>query len=110
MSDLENQEKSVTEQGEVKEEKITPSRCFTGSAISGGLGFATYLLAKSIVMTYTTMPIEFNNPMAVRIATTVRTLVMGLSIMATFLFGMVAVGLVALGIKLIIEEKKINQA
>ena len=105
MSDSEIKEKSVDN----NEEKITPARCFSGSAISGVLGFAAYLLAKSIVVTYTTMPIKFNNPMAVRIATTVRTLVMGLSVMATFLFAMVAVGLIALGIKLIIEERKVNQ-
>ena len=118
MSESESQEKSIdvtptpseatsnTSSNYTEEEKITPIRCFTGSAISGGLGVASYLLTKSIVVTYTTMPIKFNNPMAVRIASTVRTLIMGLTILATFLFGMVAIGLIALGIKLIIEEMK----
>ena len=55
------------------------------------------------------MPINFNNPMAIRIASTVRTLVMGLTIMATFLFSMVTVGLIALGIKLILDENKAKQ-
>ncbi len=115
MSDSETKEKSVdvaTDKpvNEINGEKITPTRCFTGSAISGGLAFVTYLLSKSIIMTYTTMPINFNSAMAVRIATTVRTLVMGLTIMATFLFGMVTIGLIALGIKLIIENQKVNQA
>lgn len=92
------------------QDKITPMRCFSGSAISGVLGFAAYLLTKSVIVTYTTMPIKFNNPMAIRIATTVRTLMMGLTIMATFLFGMVTIGLIALGIKLILDERKANQA
>lgn len=116
MNDSDNKEKSVDAKdakqsqpvNETNEEKITPIRCFTGSAISGGLGFAAYLLSKAIILTYTTMPINFNNQLAVRIATTVRTLVMGLTVMATFLFGMVTVGLVALGIKLIIDNSKVN--
>jgi hypothetical protein len=113
MSDSDNQEKSVNAEQtssvqESNEEKITPIRCFTGGAISGGLGFGAYLLSKAIILTYTTMPINFHNQLAVRIATTVRTLVMGLTVMATFLFGMVTVGLVALGIKLIIDNRKVN--
>ena len=63
-SPLTNEGKSSIEQSEgenSENEKITPFRCFSGSAISGALGFATYLLSKSIVMTYSTMPIKFNN-------------------------------------------------
>ena len=115
MSDSDKKEQSVDVDqnkpvNEINEEKITPIRCFTGSAISGGLGFAAYLLTKSIIVTYTTMPINFNNEFAIRIATTVRTLIMGLTVLATFLFGMIALGLTALGIKLIIDNGKVNQA
>ena len=114
MSDTENQSTPVNSSTETTEnnninddqEKITPMRCFSGSAISGVLGFGSYLLTKSIIITYTTMPIKFDNPMAVRIATTVRTLMMGLTILATFLFAMVTVGLTALAIKLILEQQK----
>ncbi len=114
MSDSDKQEKSLdVEQtktvNEVNGEKITPMRCFIGSSISGGLGVASYLLTKAIITTYVTMPINFNNPMAIRIATTVRTLVMGLTVLATFLFAMVTVGLIALGIKLIVDNGKVNQ-
>ena len=116
MSESDTKEKSVevntteTTISQTVQEKITPMRCFSGSAISGGLAFVAYLLTKSVIVTYATMPIEFNNPMAIRIATTVRTLIMGLTIMATFLFGMVTVGLIALGIKLILDDRKANQA
>ncbi|NCO74654.1 MAG: DUF3082 domain-containing protein [Cyanobacteria bacterium] len=105
MSDNKIKEKSATVTQEDKD-KITPLRCFTGGAISGGLAIAAYLLTKSVVMTYSTMPIKFNNPMAIRIAATVRTLIMGVTTMATFVFLMVTVGLMALGIKLIIEKMK----
>ena len=117
MNDSDNNINSVTEPNNSSttsssgddQEKITPFRCFSGSAISGVLGFGAYLLTKSIVVTYTTMPIKFNNPMAIRIATTVRTLIMGLTIMATFLFAMVTIGLIALGIKLILENNNAKQ-
>lgn len=105
MSDTEIKEKSTTVKQE-DQEKITPLRCFTGGSISGGLAIASYLLTKSVILTYSTMPIKFNNPMAIRIAATVRTLIMGITTMATFVFLMVTVGLVALGIKLIIENMK----
>lgn len=100
----ENETKIVTENPqneEGTENKITPWRCFSGSAISAVIALATYLLTKSIILTYTNTPIKFNNPMAQSIASTVRTLVMGITIMATFLFIMVTIGLLALGIKLI---------
>ncbi|BAQ62313.1 hypothetical protein GM3708_2719 [Geminocystis sp. NIES-3708] len=105
MSDTEIKEKSTTVNQE-EQEKITPLRCFTGGSISGGLAIASYLLTKSVILTYSTMPIKFNNPMAIRIAATVRTLIMGITTMATFVFLMVTVGLVALGIKLMIEKMK----
>lgn len=105
MSDTETKEKLANNSQEEKE-KITPMRCFTGGSISGGLAVAAYLLTKSVILTYSTMPIKFNNPMAIRIAATVRTLIMGITTMATFVFLMVTVGLVALGIKLIIENLK----
>jgi len=81
--------------------QITPLRCFTGAAISGGLSVGSYFLAKSVILTYADIPIKFNNPMANSIASTVRTLVMGITTLATFLFLMVTIGLFALGIKLI---------
>ncbi len=98
-----------SEQEQSTEDKITPMRCFTGSSISGGLAFGAYLLAKSVVQTYANMPIEFDNPLATSIASTIRTLIMGITIMATFLFLMVTIGLIALGIKLILTgEEQIN--
>jgi hypothetical protein len=86
--------------------QITPLRCFTGGLISGGLAVASYLLTKSVILTYADMPIKFNNPMAANIASTVRTLIMGITTLATFVFLMVTIGLWALGIKLIFEIKK----
>jgi hypothetical protein len=105
MSDTEIKDKPTTiTQGD--KEKITPMRCFTGGSISGALAIAAYLLTKSVILTYSTMPIKFKNPMAVNIASSVRTLIMGITTMATFVFLMVTVGLMALGIKLIIDNRR----
>ena len=88
--------------------KVTPFNCFTASLISAGLAVASYLLTKSVVLTYVNMPIKFNNPMAASIASAVRTLVMGVTSLATFVFIMVTVGLLSLAVKLIIDEKKVT--
>ncbi len=103
MTDNDIKDRSIEPQEE-NQEKITPFRCFTGASISAGLAVAAYLLTKSVILTYSTIPIKFNNQMATSIASTVRTLIMGITTMATFLFVMVTVGLVALGIKLIIDN------
>ena len=89
-----------------RENKITPLRCLTGSSISGALAVAAYFLTVSIAQTYANQPINFNNPIAINIAVTVRTLVVGITALATGIFGMVTVGLFALAIKLVIEKGK----
>ncbi|AFZ48350.1 hypothetical protein Cyast_2404 [Cyanobacterium stanieri PCC 7202] len=111
MTESEKKDTPVTSNQEASEsidKPITPTRCFTGGAISGLLAIAAYLLTKSVVLTYADVPINFNNPMAARIASTVRTLVMGITTMATFVFVMVTIGLFALGIKLIFQNQTTN--
>lgn len=65
---------------------LTPSRCFIGSSISGTLTFACYLLTKAIIITYSTKQITGNSALAVRIASAVRTLMMGMASLGTFYF------------------------
>ncbi len=88
--------------------KITPLRCFIGGGIAGSIGFASYMLTKAVVLTYANTPITFSNPLAVNIAATVRTLVIGITLLATFVFSLVAVGLTLLGFKLILDNLKGN--
>ncbi|HIK36806.1 MAG: DUF3082 domain-containing protein [Geminocystis sp.] len=90
------------------ETKITPLRCFIGGSIAGGIGFASFHLTKAVVFTYANTPITFSNPLAVNIAATVRTLVIGITMLATFVFSLVAVGLTLLGFKLILDSLKGN--
>jgi hypothetical protein len=91
----------------VTEEKkpITPLRCLTGSSISGLLAIAAYKLMMAIAQTYATKPINFSNPIAVNIASAVRTLIVGVTALAASILAMVTLGLCALAIKLIFQQK-----
>ncbi|NJR58011.1 MAG: DUF3082 domain-containing protein [Cyanobacteria bacterium CRU_2_1] len=82
----------------------TPLRCFTGAFIAGGLGYALYLLTRSIAEVFANKPLPTGNYVATNIAVAVRTLVVGMSTLGTAIFGISAVGLIALGIQLLIKQ------
>ncbi len=98
-------EEKLSEQTENQEEnQPTPLRCFAGATISGGLGFALYKLMVSIATTFANKPITSDNPMVVSISSAVRTLVVGIVALGTGIFGIVGIGLFALGIQLLIKQ------
>lgn len=82
----------------------TPLRCFTGAIISGSIATALYWLTQSIVIAFANKPVPTGNYIATNIAVAVRTLVMGMSALATGIFAIAALGLVALGIQLLIQQ------
>lgn len=86
-------------------EPPTPLRCLTGALISGGLATALYSLTAAIAQTFATKPIHSNNVAVVNIASAVRTLVVGMSALATGIFGLVAIGLVALAVQVLLTKK-----
>jgi membrane-associated PAP2 superfamily phosphatase len=77
----------------------TPGRCFRGAVIAAGLAVAMYALTKSMITVLAGVAIP-TSPFAANISLAVRTLVIGVSTLATGLFAMATLGLVALGIKL----------
>jgi hypothetical protein len=97
-----SKQKEVTEE----QKEITPLRCVTGGSISGLMAIAAYKLLMAIAQTYVTKPITFTNPVAINIASAVRTLIVGITALATGIFTMVTIGLLALAIKLIFEKIK----
>lgn len=101
----ENQTKNL-ETSSVKSEvqKVTPLRCFLGSGIAGSLAIALYSLTSSIAHTFATKPVTSSNQLVVRISAAVRTLVVGMASLGTFIFGFVALGLVLLAIQLTIKS------
>lgn len=82
----------------------TPLRCLTGALIAGGLAIALYSLTTSIAQTFAAKPLHSDNPVAVNISAAVRTLVLGVSTLATCVFGLVALALVALAVQVFIQQ------
>jgi hypothetical protein len=84
----------------------TPMRCFTGSVIAAGLATALFFLTQSIIQAFANTPIPNKSIAAANIAVAVRTLVVGVSTMATVIFGIAALGLIGLGIQLWVKQPK----
>lgn len=103
MNNLTPTEKPTTKSSKL-EQTPTPLRCLTGALMAGGIGMALYSLTASIASSFATKPIHSNNPAVLNIAAAVRTLVVGIAALATGIFGVVAVGLVALAIQLSIQQ------
>ncbi|MBF2001267.1 MAG: DUF3082 domain-containing protein [Synechococcales cyanobacterium M58_A2018_015] len=82
----------------------TPWRCFRGAFISGGLAFALYSLTQSIVQALAKVPLPTKSTLSANIAVAVRTLVVGVSTMATAIFAIATLGLLLLGIQLLIKN------
>ena len=95
-----------TKPAETQQAQPSPLRCLTGALISGGFAFALYLLTSSISQTFAGKPIDSTNTTAINIAIAVRTLVVGLSTLATAVFSLVTVGLVALAIQISVQQLK----
>ncbi|MDH6060110.1 DUF3082 domain-containing protein [Chrysosporum bergii ANA360D] len=94
----------VTQPQEPNQVPPTPLRCITGAIFSGGLGYGMYLLMISIATTFANKPIHSDNPIVVNIGSAVRTLVVGVVALGTGIFGIVAIGLLALTIQLLVQQ------
>ena len=88
-----------------EEKETTTLRAWSGALMSGTLALLMYKLTYSIAMSFATHPTVSSSMMAQRISAMVRTLVVGLTTMATGLFAIATLGLFLLGIKLIFEKK-----
>lgn len=82
----------------------SPLRCLTGAVISGGMGFAVYSLMIAIATNFATKPIHSINPLVVKISSAVRTLVVGVVALGSGIFSIVAIGLLALGVQLLVQQ------
>jgi hypothetical protein len=104
MADLPSPDSSQQNKNSAGETPPTPLRCFTGALISGAIAFLLYLLNQSIVQGLAAKPLPTANVTATNIAVAVRTLVVGLSTLATAIFAIATLGLIALGIQLLIQQ------
>ena len=83
----------------------SPVRCWSGTLVAGGMSYAAFLLTQSVVASFASKPAT-GNQLALQIASTVRTLVMGIFTMATGVFGIIAIGLFLLGVKSMLADKE----
>lgn len=95
-----------TQPGHTAQTLPSPLRCLSAALISGGLAVALYFLTSSIAQTFANKPLPSSNLTAVNIAIAVRTLVVGISTLATAVFAIVAAGLVALAIQVSVRQFK----
>lgn len=95
---------NLIQQPETQKNSATPLRCLTGSTISGGLAIAVYSLLNAIASSFANNPIHSQNQLTIRIASAVRTLVLGVVTLGTGIFAIVALGLFALGVQLFLEQ------
>jgi hypothetical protein len=82
----------------------TPLRSVTGAVIAGGMAFAMYSLMIAIATNFAAKPIHSINPLVIRITSAVRTLVVGVVALGSGIFGIVAIGLLALAVQLLIQN------
>jgi hypothetical protein len=82
---------------------LTPLRSLTGAMIAAIMATLLYRLTMSVVQSFMAHPTITHNTIVRNISAAVRTLVIGGMTMGTGIFSLVALGLVALAIKLILQ-------
>lgn len=97
----EPQDKSTSES---QKKEVSPLSCFFASVVSGGIATMVYSLMQAIATTYADKPIVGKSALALKIATLVRTLVVGIAALGAGVFALVAVGLFLLGIQLTMQK------
>ena len=88
------------------ETPTSPFRSLTGAVISGGLGYAMYNLMINIATNFANKPIHSHNPVTLRISSLIRTAIVGMIGLGTTVFAVVALGLLALTVQLVLEQNK----
>jgi len=94
----------LTPSPEIAAAPTSPWRCFGGVAIAGPMAYLLYRMTLSIAQTLAANPIKSTGAIANNIAVLVRTLVVGMAALATGIFALVALGLLALGVQLLIRS------
>ncbi|MEB3164273.1 MAG: DUF3082 domain-containing protein [Prochlorothrix sp.] len=84
----------------------TVFQCVSGSALAGGFAVLLYRLTQSMAQSFADKPIQAKSYLAANIGAAVRTLVVGSVTLATFLFAISALGLLALGLQTLITGRK----
>lgn len=81
-----------------------PLSCLSGSLLAGSIAILLYRLTTAISQSFAANPITSDNQTAITISIAVRTLVVGMSTLATGVFSIAALGLMALGMQILFQR------
>ena len=81
-------------------QEVSPLSCLVGSFLAGMLGYGLYILTNSIVHSFYSKPLISSNLLIIKLGSLVRTLVMGVASLATFICFFIAFGLILLACQL----------
>ncbi len=79
---------------------VSPLQCLMSAIISGSIGYAVYLMTQAIATSFANKPIHSDNTFVINISAAVRSLVIGIASLASSMFAIVTLGLIALAIQL----------
>jgi hypothetical protein len=83
-----------------------PLSFLSGAATSGLLAWVCLLLSQRVVLWYSLHPPHYSKPIAQSIGTAVKTLVVGMSFLATFTFAFVGLGLFLVFIRSLLPARR----
>lgn len=79
-------------------------RSFIGAALAALLATGAYTLTNSVASTFAAKPLVSDNVTTLNISIAVRTLVVGICSLATFVFAIATLGLIGLGIQTLLKQ------
>ena len=100
--DIETSESSLIDQ-DTAEPKKGPLSFLTGSITSLSFSFLSLFISKKIVLYFSIHTPNYSSPIAQSIASGFKTLIIGISFLATFTFGFIGLGLFLVFIRSLIE-------
>ncbi|MGK7930380.1 MAG: DUF3082 domain-containing protein [Microcystaceae cyanobacterium] len=83
---------------------VTPLKCLTGAIIAASLAIALYALTMSIAQSFAATPLVSDKVIVLKLSSLVRTFVLGLASLGTFVCGFIALGLILLGIQVTFKK------
>ncbi|WP_448561749.1 DUF3082 domain-containing protein [Trichothermofontia sp.] len=88
----------------------TALRCLLGSVLSAAFALGLYELTYAIAQTFANKPITTTNTIALNIGVVVRTLVVGIVALGMGVFGITALGLLALAVQLALTKGRTSKS
>ena len=105
-SDESTNPSSTTMDASISEPKKGPLSFLSGSITSLLFSILSLFISKKIVLYFSIHTPNYSSPIAQSIASGFKTLIIGISFLATFTFGFIGLGLFLVFIKSLIEGKK----